>query len=178
MDEIPFLQARHYRPAGRKSVDWVVIHTAEVGEWGDSAEKLMQRCAVTDRVVSWHFAVDSNSITQSVREHDIAFHAPGANRTGIGVELCGRAAQTAAQWGDKYSMAMLARSARLIAEICKRWHIPVSYVSTEGLLGKHRGITTHAAASKAFGGTHTDPGPGFPMAKFLDSVRAARNDLA
>ncbi len=176
--DIPFLQARHYRPAGRKSVDWVVIHTAEVGEFGDSAEKLLQRCAVTDRIVSWHYAVDNSSITQSVHEYDVAFHASGANRVGIGIELCGRAGQTAAQWNDAYSIAMLARAARLTAEICKRWHIPIAYINTEGLLGKYRGITTHAACTKAFGGTHEDPGPNFPLVRFLDSVRAAKNDVA
>lgn len=172
---IPFQQAKHFRPGPRKAVDWVVIHTAEIGESHLSAEGLMRACAATPTVKSWHYAVDDDSITQSVGETDIAFHAPGANAAGIGIELSGRAGQTSAQWFDAYSLSTLANAAKLAAEICERWFIPSNFVDATGLLQGLRGITTHAEVSKAFKkSNHMDPGPNFPTAKFVELVRALR----
>jgi N-acetyl-anhydromuramyl-L-alanine amidase AmpD len=154
-------------------VGLVVIHSAEVGEDLGSAESLMRRCAVTDRVSSWHYAVDADSVTQSVREEDTAFHAPGANDSGVGIELAGTARQTAAEWDDTFSRATIARAAELAAAICARWSIPIEAVDAAGLLAGARGITTHAAVSKAFKrSTHTDPGPAFPLARFIELARA------
>src|SRR5688572_4176947 len=90
--QIPFRQARHYRPSPQgRPIRWIVIHSAEIGESLAGAEALMNVCATQERVASWHYAVDADSITQSVREHDIAFHAPGASSKSIGIELAGRA---------------------------------------------------------------------------------------
>jgi N-acetyl-anhydromuramyl-L-alanine amidase AmpD len=176
---IAFLQAKHFRKGPRGRVDLVVIHSAEVSESPTSAEALMKSCATNDRVASWHYAVDSDSITQSVREEDVAFHAPGANSNGIGVELSGRARQSAADWSDDYSRAVLARAAELTAAICQRWDVPVEYVDAAALREGQRGITTHANVSEAFQKSdHTDPGRHFPMALFLAQVRARRSSLA
>lgn len=172
MKPIPFLQAKHFRLGPRKTVDLVVIHSAEIGESLEGAEALMRVCATNPRVASWHYAVDADSITQSVHEADIAFHAPGANHNGIGIELSGRARQTQAEWQDAYSLHMLDRAAELVADICTRWNIPVQSVDRWGLRAGSRGITTHAAVSKAFGKSdHWDPGPNFPMEWLLERVR-------
>ncbi len=173
---IPFLQARHYRPANRLTVNWVVLHSAEVGESLEAAEVLMRRCAGKrtnakgDEIVSsWHYAVDADSVTQSVREEDIAFHAPGANAAGIGVEMCGRARQSLSEWDDDYSRNVVIRTASLVAGICRRWNIPVLLLGADSLLRGQRGITTHAEVSKAWKkSTHTDPGMFFPVQQFLD----------
>lgn len=133
----------------------------------------MQVCANNPRVASWHYAADANSITQSVREEDIAFHAPGANRNGIGIELSGRARQTAEEWQDAFSLAMLELAAGLVAQICDRWNIPMVFIPRGVLvLPDARGITTHAEVSRAFRKSdHWDPGPNFPMLWFLERVR-------
>lgn len=174
---IPFLQARHYRPGPRSKIDLVVIHTAEIGQTLTSAHVLCEACAVTPDVKSWHYAVDVGEITQSVHETDIAFHAPGANSNGIGIELCARASQSAADWASPYNASMLALSAALVTDICARWGIPRMFVDAAALAaGGARGITTHAAVTAAFRkGTHTDPGPNFPMAGFIEQVRALGN---
>ena len=185
-DEIKFLQARHFTPAQRTKVDLVVLHSAEIGEVLDGAEILMRRCAEKrvnakgDEVrSSWHFAVDADSITQSVLEHDVAWHAPGANATGIGIEMTGRARQTATEWADPFSMAMLARCARLVADLCNRWGIPAVFVPADALVRGVRGITTHMQVSIAWRkSSHTDPGPSFDIPGFIDLVRREIDTVA
>jgi len=176
---IPFLAARHFKPAGRTRVDLVVIHSAEIGESLDGAEALMRACAVSERVASWHFAVDADSVTQSVKEEDIAFHAPGANANGIGIELCGRARQTEAEWADDFSRSVIARAANLTAALCRRWSIPAAFVPADGLLRGVRGVTTHREVSVAFKkSTHDDPGPNWPTQRFMDLVRQYLSQVA
>lgn len=163
--QVKFRQARHYKPGPRK-IDYIVIHTAEIGEFLEGAEALMNACATQERVASWHYAVDPDSITQSVKDFDIAFHAPGANHNGIGIEFSGRARQTPEEWQDDYSFYLLENAARLCAELSNRHNIPLVFVPRETLkLPGARGITTHNEVSKAFGKSdHWDPGPSFPMA--------------
>jgi hypothetical protein len=69
-------------------------------------------------------------------------------------------------------MKMLRRAAYKTALHCKRFKIPVRFVDAAGLKAGKRGITTHVECSKAFGGSHWDPGPGWPKALFMGMVRA------
>lgn len=190
MDPIQFLQAKDYRRGRRDpatgapcGVDLVVIHSAEIGESLAGAEALMRVCA-KGRVfppghpkagqpspASWHYSADADSICQSVREEDTAFHAPGASHRAIGIELSGRARQTADEWDDDFSTRMLDRVAQLVARICGRWDLPCAFVDAEALRAGQRGITTHAAVSVAWRkSTHWDPGPHFPMERFVEMV--------
>ena len=199
MTDIWFLPARHFTTANRTRVDLVVIHSAEIGKSLDGAEALARgfarvrflrtcpickadnggaaRCPTCgapskENKSSAHYNVDADSATQSVLETDIANHAPGVNPISIGIELCGRARQTAAEWDDGYSRLMLARAAKLTAAICRRWGIPVQFVSPSGLVAGVPGITTHASVSEAFKrSTHHDPGPHFPFGRFLEMVK-------
>lgn len=174
-----FLPARHFQVAHRTKVDLVVIHSADIGESLDGAEALArgfarQRFLADGREnkSSAHFNVDADSITQSVLETDIANHAPGVNPISIGIELCGRARQTEAEWADEFSRNVVIRAASLTADICRRRGIPVVFVPADGLLRGGRGITTHAEVSKAFKrSSHSDPGPAFPLQRFLDLAR-------
>lgn len=172
--EIPFLQAKYYAAltAARK-VDLVVVHAAEVQPGPLAAEWLLKYCAANDRVASWHYAVDADSVTQSVKEGDVAYHAPGANAKGVGLELATFGKPTAAQWADPYHQKMLTLAAWLTAGICARHKIEPFLVDAAGLLEGRRGITTHAATSLAFKKSdHQDPGPDFPAAAFVAKVKA------
>ena len=66
---------------------------------------------------------------------------------------------------------MLPRAARLVAEICLRWSIPVAKLGAHELLQGGRGITGHADVSAAWHRSdHWDPGPGFPWSEFMGMV--------
>lgn len=124
---------------------------------------------------SSHYVVDTDSVTQCVPDNLEAWHCGRTgNHRGIGIELCGLASQSYAQWHDSNSLPMLQIAARLIAELCKRHNIPAVYLSSPDLKADRPGITTHSSVSLAWGeSNHTDPGPGFPMVKLVSAVRVA-----
>jgi hypothetical protein len=111
-----------------------------------------------------------------VSEEDVAWAAPSRNHNGIQLEHAGYARQTAEEWSDAFSTRMLALSALLTAQICARWEIPIRFVDADGLRRDERGITTHWEVTKGPGRgltSHVDPGPHFPMARYLEMVRDA-----
>jgi N-acetyl-anhydromuramyl-L-alanine amidase AmpD len=173
----PFIRARHFTPAsrGKADIDVIVLHTMEFPETPDAAERVAHYFQTTSREVSAHYNVDNNSVVQCVREDDVAYAAPGNNWNGIQIEQSGFARQTAAGWNDAYSKALLERTARLIAEITKRYAIPIVPLDAADLRADRRGVTTHVAVSRAWGRSdHTDPGRAFPLGKVLARAKELR----
>lgn len=174
---IPYLEAANWTHAAvppRKR--WIVIHAMEYPEKPDSAEWCARYFAGKEGAApkaSAHACVDSNSIVQCVPWDQVAWHAPGANQYGIGIEHAGYARQSLAEWMDSYTQQMLDLSAWLVANLCTRFHIPVEFVTAQDLRANERGITTHAEVTLAWPekGSHTDPGKGFPMGDYLKRVR-------
>jgi N-acetyl-anhydromuramyl-L-alanine amidase AmpD len=122
-------------------------------------------------MASAHYCVGQLGITQCVRDEDIAFHAPGANGQGIGIEHEGYAKQTAEEWDDPTSRATLWHSARLVGKLCRQYEIPIVWLSPADLQAGKSGITGHGEVSQAFkGSSHWDPGPGFPREHYLHLV--------
>jgi hypothetical protein len=131
---------------------------------------------------SAHFAVDDDSIVQCVKETDGAWHTPGSlpakggreiNRSSIGIEHAGYARQTEAEWLDAYGLAMLERSAELVAQLCVRHQIPPVRLDPAALVRGEKGICGHVDCTKATGvGSHWDPGPGFPWDWYMARVRS------
>jgi N-acetyl-anhydromuramyl-L-alanine amidase AmpD len=153
------------------AVFWIVIHTAECAETSKSAENVAS-FLVSRQDASCHFVVDNDSTVQQRSVLRQAGAAPGSNENGIHIELSGFARQTAAEWSDAYSIAMLDRAAELVAALCSRFELPAEFVDVDGLKINARGVTTHAAVSKAFRrSNHVDPGKFFPMTDFLALVR-------
>jgi N-acetyl-anhydromuramyl-L-alanine amidase AmpD len=170
----PFVASPNINHTSGRQVDVVVIHTMEMDEKGDTAESCAHYFSQSSAQVSAHYCVDNNSVVQCVKEDDVAWHAPGANHNGIGVEHAGRAKQTGRDWSDPYSTAMLALSAQLVGGVCSRHKIPVVWLQPSDLVAGKRGITSHANVSKAFKrGSHWDPGDAFPIEKYLAAVRGA-----
>jgi N-acetyl-anhydromuramyl-L-alanine amidase AmpD len=171
---IPFVQARNFTKAARTAVDLVVIHTMEAPDKPTTAESVARWFATGDAKASAHYCVDSDSIVQCVREEDAAWHAPGANRNGIGIEHAGYASRSAANWMDSSTTAMLFRSAKLVARICRQYGIPIVRLTADDLRAKRRGLCGHVDVTDAFNGGkgHTDPGPNFPWEMYLSMIRA------
>lgn len=175
---IPFVRARYFNTANGRKIDLIVIHDMEAPEEPEAAEKVARWFAgTTSPQASAHYCVDNNSIVQCVLDKDIAWQAPGANSNGIGIEHAGYASQRADQWADPYSSAELDLSARLTRHLCASYGIPVAFIPAADLIKGKRGITTHWEVSKAFKKTtHTDPGPNFPMAHYIELVRGTPLD--
>jgi len=184
LTKAPFIQAKNYTKSTRLVVLGVCIHTMEAPEGAKTAENVANWFAqqpahgalvngIKFSGTSAHWNVDANGLVQSVREQDIAWHAGPVNNWSIGVEHAGYARQTTVEWLDKYSMEMLDRSARLVAEICRRWEIPVIKLTAEDLkAGKRSGIFGHVDVTKGLnnGIGHTDPGDYFPWQMYLAMI--------
>ena len=169
-----YIQAKNYHAGRLNNIDLIVIHSMEVAEYPNVAKNVaLSWHSAASPMASAHFCIDSNNIIQCVKLEDTAYHAPGVNSIGIGIEHAGYAAQTGAQWHDDYSTKMLELSAGLVAKLCIKYNIPVVFIDSVGLINKQRGITTHVAVTNAFHKSdHTDPGKNFPMDEYLDKVNA------
>ena len=187
---IPFLQAKNFTPVPVSKdktnaslfdarVSLVVIHDMEYPEIPTAAEWCAQFFAgqggMTAPRASAHYSVDSDSVVQSVRERDVAWHAPGVNHNGIGIEHAGRAKQSREDWLDAYSRLELAMSAKLAAQICRRHAIPIRKLTPAEVKVGAKGFCGHVDATLAFAtaGGHTDPGLNFPWDFYLALVSAA-----
>ena len=199
LDRIVFKQAKreNYRPGRLSGVPiWLMLHTAETVETSVVAENLQTWVAGSEPEVSWHYAVDDDSITQSVREEDIAYACPGFNDRSIHVELGGRAMQGRSGWADDYSVAVVRNAIALSRAILARHPVirpvKINYIDLveelPGICGHHDG-TLALAEAKRCGlkrapwwdsrpgkgwktSTHVDPGPDWPWDEFLAAVRA------
>jgi N-acetyl-anhydromuramyl-L-alanine amidase AmpD len=169
----PFVQARNYTSAGRKTIDLVVVHTMEAPDKPETAENVARWFAGSSAPqASAHYCVDADSVVQSVRDEDIAWHAPGANHNGIGLEHAGFARFTGADWADDYNRRMLDRSATLVASLCRAYRIPPLWLYPADLMAGRRGITSHVNVSQAFRRSdHSDPGTSFPVQAYLRQVQ-------
>ncbi len=171
-----FIQARNFtRAKTPRTVTLIVIHTAECGERPGAARNVAAYFAGANAPkASAHYVVDSIETVQCVRDDDVAWHAGPVNGCSIGIEHAGSAGQTVAEWADEYSTATLQHSARLVAELCYRYSIPIVRLSQVDLAdGLRAGICGHVDVTRGLRyGTHWDPGPSFPWSAYLDMVRA------
>ena len=98
--------------------------------------------------------------------------APGANVNGFHIEQAGFAHWTESQW--LRHGGTLERAAWKTAAACRRFNVPAIFRTASNLRARVPGVTTHAECTRAFGGTHTDPGNGWPRILFMDAVRDFR----
>lgn len=169
-----FIQARNYQPGRTEPISLVTLHTTENGiAPGVAAAVARWFASAAAPMASTHYTVGHDEVVQSVREEDTAWHAPPLNARSIGVEHVGRASFTREQWSTPEAIAELGRSAALVASICRRYDIPVVLLDATALQRGEHGITTHRDVSMAFHqSTHVDVGNGWPMADYLNMVRA------
>ena len=159
-------------PKALRTVRAVIIHTAQCQETASAAEGVANWFMDPRAKVSAHYCADNDSVVQCVLERNVAWHASQANPWAIGIELAGKAEQTATQWADAYSLAVLDNAAQLVADICLRHDIPIVWLTPEQLKAGRAGIAGHVDVTAAFNGGkgHWDPGPSFPRDVFLELV--------
>lgn len=152
----------------------IVIHTGETPESATAAEGMASWFSRVSTKASAHVCVDTDSTVRCVDDSDTAWAAPGANADGLQIELAGRAGQTAGDWTDAASKAILERAAQQVAAWCKKWGIPARWLTDAELAdGKTEGLTMHSQVSRVFKrSNHTDPGANFPRDAFLTRVKA------
>jgi N-acetyl-anhydromuramyl-L-alanine amidase AmpD len=179
-DNFPFIAARFFRPfgPGQRPVRLIVIHTMEVPERDGIAKDIAIDFAnrPDTNQASAHLCIDNKAIFQCVKDNDIAFAAPGANQDGIQLELAGRATQTAEDWNDAYSTAVLENAANAAAQYCLKYEIPVQHLTNAELGDQEtKGFVGHVQVTEVFKkSTHTDPGEAFPWDHFLERVEFFR----
>lgn len=176
-DDVRFVAARFFkRPSTARQVKWIVIHSMETPQKSNMAEAVAEFFHGGTAVTSAHYCIDNDSIVQCVKDADIAFAAPGANTNGLHLEHAGRASQTASEWQNAYSTDMLRLSARLVAVKAQKLGIPTRWLEPEEIRAGEKGIASHHNMTLAFGiaGGHTDPGPNFPVKRYLRMIELSR----
>lgn len=151
------------RPESR--IRWIVLHDTE----GGTAESVARFFTLPDVQGSAHLVVDDSACYRCLGNDEIPFGAPGANTQGFHIEQCGFAAWSLVLWTrhDK----TLRRAAYKTAVHCRRFGIPATFRTAPELARGLKGVTTHAECTKAFGGTHSDPGRFWPRKRFMRYVR-------
>ena len=126
---------------------------------------------------SAHYIIDPVEIVQSCYDSWVAWHAP-PNPHSIGIEFCdwvggpGGKPLPKVRWGDPQHSAMMRLGARLVAELCLAYDVPVKLVGKAELKSGRGGICEHSDVSEAFGqSSHWDLGE-FPRHRFIKMVRA------
>jgi N-acetyl-anhydromuramyl-L-alanine amidase AmpD len=153
-------------------IRWVVLHCTE----GATAQGAAAWFANPASQGSAHLVVDDLICYRTLSNLQVPWGAQGANKNGFHIEMAGFARWTTEQWlaHDK----TLRRAAFKTALHAKLFGIPLRWVGPKGLMVRKKGITTHADCTKAFGGSHTDPGPNFPKSVFMGYVRLYDAELS
>ncbi|GCE05144.1 amidase [Dictyobacter aurantiacus] len=140
-------------------VDFVGIHDAE-GSLVDTINYFHN----VNSAVSSHYIVDTDgTVYQIVHDNDIAYHIGNYwyNQHAIGVEHVGYAA-TGYQW---YNTAMYMSSARLVAYLLNKYHLPLDRSHVIG----HGDVP---APSVALMPNHVDPGPYWLWGYYFNLINA------
>jgi hypothetical protein len=116
-----------------------------------------------------HLVVDDVDCYRCLENTAIPRGAPGANTHGFHIEQCGFAKWSVPIW--KKHLNTIKRCAYKTALHCHKFNIPPVWIKADDIKRGLDGVTSHAECSKAFGGDHYDPGPGYPTSLFMFYVR-------
>lgn len=167
---LPFVPCNHRTPR-TEQCDLIVIHTNEGPEGPTSAEGLAQYLRGVDP--GYHVVVDENSAVRCCEDDHTVWGAGGVNSRAWHLCLTGWSAQSVADWHDAESTAAIEIAAELVRQAAAKFGIPVQRITDPR--GASRGICGHVDVSRYFTASmgHTDPGPAFPWAEFIDRVRGS-----
>lgn len=141
-----FHDTESHDAAGLRDMEGIVNYWGKQGE-GYGAHLII------DKEGNSAFCADPTKIVWAVENH---------NTGTISVELIGFARFTPSIWAVR--IKQLDKLAKWMAWFRYQYGVPLDYNVNLGWSG-------HADQSKAFGGTHWDPGPGFPARLVLRQAR-------
>lgn len=148
-------------------INLIVMHSTEGGSAQSNASWFANRASGG----STQLVVDDYSCYRCLEDNQVPWGAPGANYNGFHIEQCGYARWGASLWNKTHRRTLM-RAAYKAAFHCRRYGISPRFLTAASLKkGIRNGITTHAECTKAFGGTHTDPGAGWPRTLFMALVK-------
>lgn len=154
-----------------EEVSLIGIHTTENDENEGMALAVANYFAKNSTRASAHWVVDDATRVRCVDDEDSAWAMPPTNHYSLNIEQVGRAAQSAADWKDPYSLAVLDNAAAVAADWCKKFDIPVRHLTDDQIRNKAKGFAGHVDVNRVFGASdHTDPGPHYPWDYFLGLV--------
>lgn len=161
-----FTAVHHSGTRNVKTVIYIVLHCTQ----SNSAEAAARWFTQSASRGSANLCTDHIECYRSLLPRYIPWAAPGANTLGWHLEIAGYADWSRARWFQE--KMRLDRSAWKAALHAKYFSIPMRLLTVPELRnGRRHGFTTHKRCSDAFGGTHYDPGPNFPLDWFMDRVR-------
>ena len=152
-------------------IKWIVWHDEESASAASAALYFKS----PNSGGSAHLCVDDNECFRCLANEDVPWGAPGANQEGFHIEQAGFAKWSAVIW--RKHINTLRRCAYKTALHCKQFDIPVQFCKAADLKAGKKGITTHREVSKAFGGTHSDPGPFYPTPLVMWLTKRYRKEL-
>jgi N-acetyl-anhydromuramyl-L-alanine amidase AmpD len=160
-----------YQSGRDRGITLIGIHTMEAPENENVAMAVANYFKTVQ--ASSHWCVDDKTRVRVVYDEDTAWTMPPTNSYSLNVEMAGYAAQSTHEWGDNYSQGTLDNAALCVAEWCKKYDIPVRHLSDAQIAAGDKGLAGHVDVNRVFrDGDHTDPGPNFPWAAFLNRVNA------
>ncbi len=158
-----------------RNVSAVAVHSTESADQPGTTADLVAIRNWFDNPASQassHIGIDGAGNTEVwVHSDRKAWTILDLNSVTCNIEFIARAAQSASEWEEE----QIKQGARWAAYWCLKYDIPAQRGIVRNLAGNavitKKGIITHKQLTDAGFGSHTDPGPNFPMSRFLELVR-------
>lgn len=174
--------AKFHGDATNKPIRRIVIHgTVTPCQRGQARNVAHYFRHLVTRPSSAHYIVDPGEVVQVVYDSVVAYHAP-PNQGSLAVELCDPVADREgnplprSRWDSEDHTEMLHRAAELVAGLGLAYDVPLRHIGPWRLRLGWRGVTGHAAVTKAWHQTdHWDPGE-FPWRRFMGFVAAEADE--
>jgi N-acetyl-anhydromuramyl-L-alanine amidase AmpD len=169
---LPYLgPVAHSSGTGNLPIARIVIHCT-VGTDGGNANGTAAYFRTAAAGGSAHYITDPGKAIQCARDNVVCWHAP-PNPHSLGIEMeCSLANQGKGHWTLPNHVAMMRITAKLVAQKCIQYGVPIVRLSVADLRAGKHGICGHNEVSLAFGqSTHWDPGPYFPWVAFIAMVQ-------